>query len=430
MLEYVRKEVSEVENIEKAADLLDAGKNDEALSLLKKTEKTASEQELFSIMEIYYDWGFLEEGIALALRFTANYPGEGEFLVLLSDMYIELGKDEEALQSLNKVSRQDPFYMESLLISADLYQSQGLFEVSEQKLLEGKEIAPDEIVIDFALAELLFSIGGANRAIPFYEKVWKETTEMNGIEIADRLAESHASLGHFDEALQYFEQLDTNHPDTLFKHGLTAVQQNRFDIAIPMWEKVIELDPYYHTVYSELAQALEQEGRIQEAYDTIQQGLSQDEYNKEIYITAAEIALKLGKDSEAFSYLRDAISLDFEYQEAIMMLVGLYKEREQFEDVIKLLEDIIDLGANSPLYLWELAQAYEENEQFAEALKAYNKAYDGLAHDSEFLKAYGYFLTEEGLFKKAIPVFETYMKLEPMDDEILMFVERLKSENE
>src|SRR5699024_11177977 len=145
---------------------------------------------------------------------------------------------------------------------------------------------------------------------------------MNGIEIADRLAESHASLGHFDEALNYFEQLDTNHPDTLFKYGLTAVQQERYDIAIPMCEKVIELE-----------QALVKEGRIQEAYETIQQGLQQDEYNKEIYITAAEIALQLGKESEAFTYLKDAISLDFEYQEAILMLVGLYKEREQFEDI-------------------------------------------------------------------------------------------------
>src|SRR5699024_2101852 len=158
--------------------------------------------------------------------------------VLLSDMDIGSGIDEEALQLLNKVNISDPNYMEALLIIADLYQSHGLFEVREQKMLEEKEIVHVEIVIDFAVVELLFSIGDAIREISFYEKVWKETQEVNGIEIADRLAESHASLGHFDEALNYFEQLHTNHPDTLFKYGLTAVQQARYDIAIPMWEKV------------------------------------------------------------------------------------------------------------------------------------------------------------------------------------------------
>src|SRR5699024_7912057 len=114
----------------------------------------------------------------------------------------------------------------------------------------------------------------------------------------------------------------------------------------------------------------------------------------------------------------------------ILMLVGLYKERKQFEDIVELIEDVIDLGASSTLYQWELAQGYEENEQFSNALKAYEKAYDGLAHDSEFLKAYGYLLTEESRFEKAVTIFESYLKLEPMDEDILMFMERLKSGNE
>src|SRR5699024_10175869 len=131
-----------------------------------------------------------------------------------------------------------------------------------------------------------------------------------------------------------------------------------------------------------------------------------------------------------FTYLKDAISLDFEYQEAILMLVGLYKEREQFEDIVELLEDVIDLGASSPLYQWELAQAYEENEQFSNALKAYEKAYDGLAHESELLKVYGYIVTEEGRLEKAVNIFESHLKLEQRDEDILMFMERLKSGND
>src|SRR5699024_5072149 len=98
--------------------------------------------------------------------------------------------------------------------------------------------------------------------------------------------------------------------------------------------------------------------------------------------------------------------------------------------IVELLEDVIDLGASSPLYQWELAQAYEENEQFSNALKAYEKAYDGLAHDSEFLKAYGYFLTEEGRLEKAVTIFESYLNLEHIDKDILMYMERLKSGNE
>src|SRR5699024_1007354 len=105
-------------------------------------------------------------------------------------------------------------------------------------------------------------------------------------------------------------------------------------------------------------------------------------------------------------------------------------EREQFDDIEELLEDVIVIGASSPLYQWDLAQAYEENEQISNTLKAYEKAYDGLAHDSEFIKAYDYFLTEQVRNEKAVTIFEFYKKLEPMDEDILMFMERLKSGNE
>src|SRR5699024_11277913 len=178
------------------------------------------------IMETYYEWGFFEEGITLLEQLLEKYPGEGELMIPLTEMYIELQKDEEAVQLLNEIKKEDPYYLEALLLLADLYQAQGLFEVTEQKLLEAKKLAPDEIVIDFALGEFLFSIGQASRAIPFYEKVIGQTEELNGIEIGERLAESHATLGHYDEALAYFIALESENPDILFKYGFTAAQQH------------------------------------------------------------------------------------------------------------------------------------------------------------------------------------------------------------
>src|SRR5699024_7551273 len=118
-----------------------------------------------------------------------KYPNEGELMIPLAEMYIELQKDEAAIQLLNDIKQDDSFYLESLLLLADVYQAQGLFEVSEQKLLAAKELAPDELVIDFALGEFLFSIGQTNRAIPFYEKIHQQTLELNNVEIGERLAE-------------------------------------------------------------------------------------------------------------------------------------------------------------------------------------------------------------------------------------------------
>lgn len=416
--------------IDKATQLMDDGNAEEAIAFLQKNEQNASDEKLYMIMEQYYEWGFFEEGIAILENLLDKHPDEGELIVPLTEMYIELQRDEEAIQLLTQIAQDDPFYLESLLLLADVYQAQGLFEVSEQKLLEAKKLAPDEIVIDFALGEFLFSIGQANRSIPFYEKVMEQTKELNGVHIGERLAESHATLGHYDEALAYFKELESQNPDVLFKYGFTAAQTKRYDIAINAWMELVELDPYYHTVYIELSKALKEEGRTEEAYEIIQKGLALDEFNKELYVIAAEIAIQLNKEAEAISYLKEAIVLDHDYQEAVMLLIEMYKATDDFDHIIELITTIQDMGANDPLYDWELAKAFEAMEKYKEAFQKYEQASIHLSHDSDFLKEYGYFLSEEGHFDKASKFLLKYLKLEPLDEDVQSFVERLNNSNE
>src|SRR5699024_8336917 len=102
-------------------------------------------------------------------------------------------------------------------------------------------------IIDFALGELLFSIGQTSRAIPFYERERKEEMEVNQVSVTERLAESHASIGSYETALQYYEQLDSEDPDTLFKYGFTTFQRKRYDIGSHMWRKLTENNPDQQT---------------------------------------------------------------------------------------------------------------------------------------------------------------------------------------
>ena len=87
---------------------------------------------------------------------------------------------------------------------------------------------------------------------------------------------------------------------------------------------------------------------------------------------------------------------------------------------------MIALGEEDPNYLWELAQAYEEEERFEDAYEQYNQAYPSLKEDTDFLKAYGYFLVEDGKMKEGKNVLEEYLKHDPADTEMEDFVERLK----
>src|SRR5699024_2655426 len=120
-----------------------------------------------------------EEAVEILNELLKKYGQEGQIITKLAELYIELEKDDLAIELLNSVPEDDPFYVPTLLNLADLYEAQGLFEVSEQKLFTSNEIFLYGIIFDFDFAELLILIGKMNRAITFYKKVLTELDNVN-----------------------------------------------------------------------------------------------------------------------------------------------------------------------------------------------------------------------------------------------------------
>lgn len=413
-----------------AVHLMESKKSDEAIALLEDYLPVADEEERFTIAELFVQWGFLQEASQILEELLQQYPHEGEIKVMLADIYIELEADEKAIELLNNIHETDESYLEALIQLADLYQAQGLFEVAEQKLLTAKQLNPTEPIIDFALGELLFSTGDYLKAITYYQKVIGVTKEVANVSVPVRLAESYAAIGEYEEALKIYQDVEHEDSDTLFKYGLTAYQAGRSDIAIKAWEHVVEIDPYYHTVYYQLAKAYEEEELPNEAYTTAKKGLQVDEFNKELFFYAGTLAHQLNENTDSEKWMRQAIALDPDYKEAILSLIEIFKEKNQYADIIDLIEEVKTTGANDPLYEWELARAYNETESYKNALNHYQEAYNSLNKDSEFLKEYAYFLTEEGRIAEALPIFRAYLQYQPEDYEVEEFYNRLDEETD
>ncbi|GAA0444303.1 tetratricopeptide repeat protein [Lentibacillus halophilus] len=412
--------------IMEAVHLMENKQMEKAIALLEDYLPKADDEEKFTIAELYVQWGFLNEAADILDELMHQFPKENEIKIMLADVYIEQDYDEEAINLLNEVGEDDPDYVQALLQLADLYQTQGLFEVAEQKLLTAKHFDPNEPIIDFALGELLFSNGDYRKAITYYEKVLPVMKEVNHVSVNDRLAEAYAASGEYEIALDIFQEVDSEDPDTLFKYGFTALHAGRRDIAIKAWKHVLEQDVYYHSAYYQLAKAYESEEMIQEAYDTALQGIQVDEFNKELYFFAGSMAHQLKNDNESEKWVREAITLDPDYKEAVLFLIQLLKQQDKHDDIIELLTEISQEEGKDPIYEWELARAYNETESYNHALNHYKEAYNSLNQDSDFLREYGYFLAEEGRFEDAIELLETYLQLQPLDADIEEYVSRLK----
>lgn len=416
-----------MKKIEQAVELLEAGQIDEAFILLEQIEQSNDLLAHYDVKDIYYQFGFYEQGISHVKNMLKRAPKDGELLVSLAAMYIDIEEDSEAIDSLLQVDENDPYYLSSLLMLADLYYVQGLFEVSEAKLFDAKKFAPDEVVVDFALAELFFSIGEYHRAIPFYEKISKIHETFDHVSVIERLAECYGTLGKYEEAYALYEKISSDDPNILFKHGYIANQLKQYQTAIQKWEQLLAVDPDYYSVYPELAKAYEVEGNHAEATKILQIGLEHDNFNKEIYLQLARSCEKQQNVEDAIQFAKEAIALDYDYKEAILFLVEMYKQQNDNEAVIDLLQEIIGTNSEDGDYDWELARAYEAMEEYDNAKTFYAKAHESLHNHADFLKEYGYFLVEEGLVKKAVSILNQYLNIVDDDEVTRAFVERLLS---
>ncbi|MFP7297848.1 tetratricopeptide repeat protein [Neobacillus niacini] len=418
-----------MDRINKIISMLESGQHIEAINEYNVVLTKGQPDEKFLLAEEMFQFGFLDESKALVENLLTIYPEEGELLVLLGEILVESGDDEQAILELEKISEHDPSFGQSLLLLADLYQVQGLYEVCERKLLKAKEILPDEVIIDFALGELYSEQGEVTKALLSYEAVLKEYSEIAGVSIFQRMAELLSASGEFEEALAHYdkaidEKLEIN---TLFGYAFTALQAGYNRTSIEKFEELKGLDPEYHSLYLHLAKAYEREEELENSLSTIQEGIKQDEYNKDLYFFGGKISIKLANQELAEQYFREALALDPGFTEAALTLNKLFFQQERYEAVIDLISQLDFAEDEEPQLLWDSAIAYEKLEEYSYALDKYESAYNFFKNNEAFLNDYGYFLIEEGKTDLAAEIFKQLQKGDPTNGEYADLLDRLLS---
>jgi tetratricopeptide (TPR) repeat protein len=413
--------------VDEIISLLEEGQQARAMEKYSHVLKQGNADTQFELGEGLFQLGFLEEAKTLFEVLLNKFPEEGEILVFLAEINLELDHEEEALKLLERISENDPSFPQSLLLLADLYQMQGLFEVSEQKILKAKQMLPNEKIIDFALGELYAEQGRLSDAIDAYQLVLEEQTEIGGVNLHQRLAEVLSVSGQFEEALPYYdkalqEKLEIN---TLFGYAFTAYQAGYYRTAIEKFNELKELDREYHALYLYLAKSYEQEGELEESYQAIKSGILQDEFNKDLFFYGGKLALKLGKEEEAEQLFRESLVLDPGFTEAALTLNKLFLQNDRYEDVLDLVQYLETIDEEEPQLLWDAAIALHKTENYLEALNNYKRAYTFFKNNTDFQEDYGYFLMEEGKTKEAAEIFNELLKEDPSNEEYLSVLERL-----
>lgn len=382
----------------------------------------------YEVADLLMQYGFLTEADRVFEHLQFLFPEEAQLAIDRASVLIELGDEDEALQLLMGIDSEAPEYPQSLLLLADYYQMQGLYEVAELRINDALDLLPNEPLLQFAKAELLFETGRFTEAVRIYEELHAREKEIAGILLASRLAEVYRAGAGYETALEYYMEAleETVTPDLLFGSAYAAFQIEKYELATKQLEDLKELDPDYFSAYLLLAESYAMMEDNKRALKTIEEGLQRDEYEKSFYLFAGKMALKNSLPEKATDYLQQAIALDPEYMEAILVLISIFANQERYEEIIELYENLKNNDFDwSALYPF-VADAYAKNEHYERAYEIYKLAYNDFKDEPSFLEKYCYFLIEEGKREEARSIVNQLIALEPTEQNWLDLLDTLE----
>lgn len=409
-------------------DALSAGQLEKAQQLFVKSLRQDSDDLVYSLAEELYALGFLNQSRRAYKKLLNKYPDEDEIRTALADIAIEDGNIDEAQDYLAQIMPDSTSYLQSLLVKADIYQSEGLNESAEHSLLQAEKIAGHEDIIQFALAEFYFANQAYQNAIPRYrELLLRGQREISRVDIVARIGVAYAQVGNYENAVGYLEQIkpETMSVDTRFQLGVLYQENARQEDAIKVFNDILEIDPKYTSIYPLLGQAYESQQDIESAYRTYQVGLSEDETNTRLYRLAGSAAEQIGDIDAAKAYYQQALVLDDEDVTTIILLSSLLLSERQFEEDINLLTQYIANDVIDPQFYWDLARANGAIGNEEETEKNWLTAEPYFQENTQFLSDIIAWYHEQGNQELEIKTMQQYLFLEPDDADMQMKLEDL-----
>lgn len=400
-------------NSEKMLSAIEAQDLVQAEQWFEKALLEDSDSILLDLGEYLESIGFFLQAKRIYNKLAPLYPQVNLNLAAIAS---EDGDLEEAFGYLEEISSNDPWYVNALLIKADLYQMEGLPDVAREKLVEASQLSDDPI-ITFGMAEIDFELGNFTQAIKEYASLDNRTIyEQTGISTYQRIGVSYASLGKFEAAIEFLQKaIELEYDEsTVFELAVILYDQEYYQKANLYFKQLDTLSPDFEGYEYIYALSLHADHRAEEALFMAQQGLNKNPFDSQLALLASQVSYELHDTEKAESYLLDAWDNADDLEELALRLTNLYLEQERYEDIL----DLEDQDWDNVLTRWNIARSYQALEDIEKARELYGELHRDLRDNPEFLEEYIYLLRECGELERAKQEAQHYLSLVP-DDSVM-----------
>ena len=379
-----------------------------------------SDSILLDLAEYLESIGFFLQAKRIYNKLAPLYPQVNLNLAAIAS---EDGDLEEAFGYLEEIRSNDPWYVNALLIKADLYQMEGLPDVAREKLVEASQLSDDPI-ITFGMAEIDFELGNFTQAIKEYASLDNRTIyEQTGISTYQRIGVSYASLGKFEAAIEFLKKaIELEYDESaVFELAVILYDQEDYQKANLYFKQLDTLSPDFEGYEYIYALSLHADHQAEEALFMAQQGLNKNPFDSQLALLASQVSYELHDTEKAESYLLDAWDNADDLEELALRLTNLYLEQERYEDILAL----EDQDWDNVLTRWNIARSYQALENIEKARELYGELHRDLRDNPEFLEEYIYLLRECGELERAKQEAQHYLSLVPDDSVMQEFYDSL-----
>lgn len=397
-------------NSEKMLMAIEAQDLEQAADWFEKALLEDSDSVLLDLAEYLERIGFYHQAKRIFSKLAPDFP---QVNLNLATIASEDGELEESFGYLEKIDSTDSWYVNALLIKADLYQMEGLPDVAREKLVEASRLSDDPI-ITFGLAEVDFELGHFTQAIKEYASLDnRDIYEQTGISTYQRIGVSYASLGKFEAAIEFLQKaIELEYDEsTVFELAVLLYDREEYQKANIYFKQLDTLSPDYEGYEYIYAMSLHADHQVDAALLMAQQGLAKNPFDSQLALLASQVSYELHDSKKAEAYLLDAWDKADDLEEIALRLTNLYLEQERYDDILALGDQEWD----NVLTRWNIARSYHALEEADKARELYDNLYKDLQSNPEFLEEYIFLLREDGAFELAKQVAKVYLSLVPDD---------------
>lgn len=361
-------------------------------------------------------------------------PANGRYYYNLALVQYHLNRPQQAVKNLEQAVSLGAGNHKTFLYIASLYNRMGMHKRSQQAIYEGLQIAPMDMELLGQLSDLQIAQHQWTEALATLEKMDSLATGiLEKSKVLYNLGKVYAQMRDFEKAQNYLErayQLDSSNEDALIALGNIHQQNNEAHKSIQLYKEALRINPDNRKVLRQLAQTYQDLGLTAEAENALKK-LSQHPLRSEndIYYTNNQLGI-IYKNRKAYDTAIQYFEKTFRAQDEHLRYQAFLQAADTSlladkpsDTALGYLEKAVAMRPQDNSARLLLVKAYlkdgsaRANERAEEEAITVIETEDNSALLSKSFTFRGIIYYRQGLFERALDMFNRALELDPSNEE-------------